>query len=213
MKKSLVWVAVCLASVVACSNGSGNKASDAGTTTPMDQDGAATDNGDGGFNPTCMGTGTSACGKPQSIVRVVAKLGQGMPDMKGNVVATLSAYRQGMGSMGGVWHTNATTKDAMIGANTTAEVVVDMCAGGEAFSEENCEYNLWVFVDKNVNGVVDQGEPAGHSIVNVSCNVPDMQCFGVVLNCTDGVSCIAFQDPGACACSMPSCMSAIQTCM
>jgi hypothetical protein len=197
--------------IVACSS---DKKKPPGTEQPITTpDGAiANDDAGAGWVPTCMGTATSLCGKPQSIVRVVAKLGDGMPDETANVVVTQSLYRLGMGSSGGVWHTSGTTKGAKIGATTPVEVIFDMCAGGEMFSEDNCEYNLWSFVDRNVNGVLDQGEPAGHIIANVSCNAPGMQCFGIVLDCTNGMPCVAFQDPGICKCAMQSCNSAIKTC-
>jgi hypothetical protein len=231
--RGIVFLGVFGALCLAC--GSGDQSGDSGTDgqaggdgSMMQDTGSSMDSGgmqdtgsgndsgmmgnDGGFNPSCSGTGTSACGKPQSIMRVVTKLGGMLPDATGDVVVMMTHYRLGSGSTGGVFHTMA-TKTGTVGVNTTLEVDFDMCAGGEMWSEENCEFNLWAFVDKNKNQLPDQGEPAGRIITNVSCKVSGMQCFGIVMDCTNGNSCISFQDPGACKCANPGCNSAIKTCM
>jgi hypothetical protein len=165
-----------------------------------------------GFNPSCTGSANSACGKPQSIVRVVAKLGGGLPDASGNLVVNLAHLRLGSGASGGVAHTTGTKANTTVGANTLVEVDFDMCAGGEMWSEENCEFNLWGFVDKNKNGTLDANEPAGRAVVNVSCKTAGAQCFGLVLDCSAGTSCIAFNAAQTCSCAANGCNSPIKTC-
>ncbi len=169
--------------------------------------------GDAGFSPTCSGTGVSSCNKPQSIVRVVSKLGANMKDVTGDLVVNLAHYRLGQGSTGGYPHNGTTKSGVTVGTNTPVEVDFDMCTGGEMWSEENCEFNLFGFVDVNKNGTLEQGEPAGRLVMNVSCKQSGAGCWGLVLDCTAGMSCVTFVDPGACKCASPGCNSPIKTCM
>lgn len=171
--------------------------------------------GDGGPPaPTCVAAKgvTSACNKEQSIVRVVVRLGDGMAETKGTVVLFLNHYRLGGGAQGGVGHTAKVKGGLTVGAATTAQIDFDMCEGGEMWSEENCEFWLYGFLDKNGSGGPDVGEPAGHAVLDVSCHSSGPACVGLVLDCVDGESCATFTDPGACACREPACGSPISTC-
>jgi len=149
----------------------------------------------------------SPCGD-QSIVRVVAALGAGMGDMTGDLVVNLHHYRLGMGSSGGVIHTRAEETGVSIGPSTPAEVHFDHCDGGEMWSEDNCEYNLWVYLDTNGNDTLDPGEPAGRKLFDLSCRATGPACDTLVLDCLDGMSCAAFTDPGPCSCASPTCEGA-----
>lgn len=149
---------------------------------------------------------SSGCG-PQAVVRVRAVLGAGMGSMTGNLVANLHHLYLGGGVTGGFFHTNGTRTGATISESTAAEVHFDLCAGGEMWSEENCGYNLWVYLDRNGNSALDSGEPAGRIEMEVNCHDSAAGCHNVVLDCTSGMSCAAFADPGTCFCSSPNCDS------
>jgi hypothetical protein len=168
---------------------------------------------DASFQPTC-GTAslTSSCGKPASIIRTVVKLGANMADTSGTLVVDMNHYRLGSGATGGVAHVQATKPSVTVGTTTTTELDFDMCPGGEMWSEDNCEFWVYAFIDKNNNKTLDPGEPAGHVIENLSCFASGAACWGIVLDCTAGASCASFTDPGACACQKPSCNSPITTC-
>lgn len=171
--------------------------------------------GDGGVvAPTCAAAKgvVSACNKEQSIVRVVVRLGDGMPDATGDVLLVLNHYRLGAGAQGGVGHTIKAKGGVTIGAATSAQIDFDMCEGGEMWSEENCEFWLYGFIDTNGNKGPDVGEPAGHAVLDISCHSDGPACVSLVLDCKDGESCAAFTDPGACACRQPACGSPIATC-
>jgi hypothetical protein len=187
-----------------------------GSDTSTNQDsspGDASAGGDSSFTPTCAtATLASSCSKSQSIVRTVVKLGANMPDATGTLVVDMNHYRLGSGATGGIAHVQATKANATISATTTTELDFDMCTGGEMWSEDNCEFWVYAFVDKNNNKTLDPGEPAGHAIENLSCFASGAACWGIVLDCTAGASCAAFTDPGACACQKPSCNSPITTC-
>ena len=102
-------------------------------------------------------------------------------------------------------HADGTASGVTMGPDTPAELAFDFCVGGEMWSEENCEYNLWAFLDQNGNGTLDAGEPAGRAVHELSCRATGPACWPVVLDCLDGMSCASFTDPGACPCATPSC--------
>jgi len=161
--------------------------------------------------PTCKpATITSTCG-PNGVVRVVVKLGAGMPDAAGALVVKLHHLRLGSASTGGVYHTDKTVPATTVSASTGVDVEFDFCAGGAMWSEDNCEFNLFAYVDKNGNGALDAGEPAGRTVVSLSCK-GSPPCFSLELGCTSGASCVAFTDPGACKCAATTCSSSFKTC-
>ena len=147
---------------------------------------------------------TSVC-LPQAVVRVRALLGAGMASMTGTLRANLYHMNLGGGASGGFRHTGGSRAGVTISDTTAAEVHFDMCAEGEMWSEENCGYNLWVYLDRNGNSALDAGEPAGRTEVDVNCHDSAAGCHTVVLGCTAGMSCAAFTDPGSCSCRSPNC--------
>ena len=163
------------------------------------------------FNPTCGASSvSSSCANPLSIVRVVAKLGPQIAQATGKLVVKLTHYRLGGGSTAGVAHTE-TSKFGLIGPSTTEEVHFDMCADGAMWVEDTCEFNLWAFLDTNNNGVLDTGEPAGRTVLPMSCRATEAPCVGLVLDCTTGMSCATFADPANCTCGT-ACNSIAKTC-
>jgi hypothetical protein len=169
--------------------------------------------GDGGFNPTCGTTSlNSTCSNQASIVQTVAKLGNGLADQTGTLTIHLNHYRLGNGSTGGVPHTQATKASVTVGTTTTATLDVDMCTGSAMWNEDDCEFYVSEFLDKNGNGTIDPGEPAGHAVVALSCKNAGPTCIGVVLDCVAGASCGDFVDPGVCKCATTTCNSAGKYC-
>ncbi|HWB74358.1 MAG TPA: hypothetical protein VG755_05370 [Nannocystaceae bacterium] len=139
----------------------------------------------------------SACGNPNSIVRGTATVGDGAPTT-GTLLLALTHQYLGDGASGGIYHISATIPAVDFAAGPVP-FELDMCAGGEMWSEENCEFQISVALDANDNGVIDAGDPTGKQFVFVSCT-GDNPCLELALDCTDGTSCVAFPDPGYCAC-------------
>ena len=61
----------------------------------------------------------------------------------------------GQGSTGGLFHTSTSSPVVTVGPDTPTEIHFDFCQGGEMWSEDNCGFNLWGFVDLN-DFVVDR---------------------------------------------------------
>lgn len=139
----------------------------------------------------------SACGNPNSIVRGTATLPDGAPS-SGTLLVALTHQYLGDGASGGIYHISTTIPAVDFSAGPVP-FELDMCAGGEMWSEENCEFQISVALDANDNGVIDAGDPTGKQFVFVSCT-GDNPCLELSLDCTDGTSCVAFPDPGYCAC-------------
>jgi hypothetical protein len=170
---------------------------------------------DTGTAPTCGPTAvTSTCG-PAGVVRVAVQLGAGMANMTGTLVVNLNHYRLGSGATGGVPHTGTMQASFAASATMPGTIAFDMCVGGTMWSEDNCEFNLWGFLDRNGNGMLDAGEPAGRSVISISCHNNAVPCYSLTLDCMSGMSCAAFTDPGLCHCGTPACTGAgrIVTCM
>lgn len=153
----------------------------------------------------------SACGNPNSIVRGTVTVGDGAPNT-GPLLVSLTHQYLGDGASGGIAHFAGTIPDVDFAAGPVP-FELDMCAGGEMWSEENCEFQIAVTLDANANGIVDAGDPTGTQFVFLSCT-GDNPCLELALDCTDGSSCLAFPDPGYCACSGngASCNSPIVAC-
>lgn len=139
----------------------------------------------------------SSCGNPNSIVRGTATVGDGAPT-SGTLLIALTHQYLGDGASGGIYHSSATIPGVDFSAGPVP-FELDMCLGGEMWSEENCEFQIAVTLDANDNGVVDAGDPTGTQFVFVSCT-GDNPCLELALDCSDGGSCLAFPDPGYCAC-------------
>ncbi|MCO4771430.1 MAG: hypothetical protein KDA24_15460 [Deltaproteobacteria bacterium] len=136
-------------------------------------------------------------------------------DLTGDLVVVLTHSNLGQAGVGGVVHISTTVADVDLAAGPV-DWSMDMCLGGEMFSEENCSYNLIAILDRNGNNgpgnfVPDEGELATRvGDVWVSCSA-ESPCFTLELDCTDGADCVAFTDPGNCSCEN-GCNSEIVTC-
>jgi hypothetical protein len=202
--------------------GSGGSEGGAGPAGPGRGGGAtASSSGTGGSTATCSAPPASSCNKTGSIVRGQVSLAPGLQPTStaGSLSISLSHYRLGNGSSGGVPHAGIQMPNVDL-AQGPVEFALDMCTGGEMWSEDNCEFNVIAILDTNGNNAVngfdtnflpDPGEAAGRSLVGVSC-AGESPCIEVELGCKDGAACTAFADPGACKCTQPSCASPITTC-
>ncbi|HEV8325551.1 MAG TPA: hypothetical protein VG389_28340 [Myxococcota bacterium] len=154
----------------------------------------------------CAPPGASVCGNTASIVRGVARIPAGVvpAGTSGTLVVALTHVTLGSaGSTGGFPHTDASFPGVDLTAGATAEFSLDMCTGGEMWSTENGEFNVDVFLDLNLSGSPDPGEPAHRSTVFLSC-MGSSPCLDVPLDCTSGLSCITYADVG-CTVMTPSC--------
>lgn len=152
----------------------------------------------------------SSCGNPNSIIRGIATLPEGA--IGDALVVSLAHQYLGSGASGGIPHTG--TVIAGVDADSGAIAFeLDMCTGGEMWSEENCEFQIAVTLDGNGNGLVDPGEPTGTTFVFVSCT-GDNPCLDLALDCVDGSACLGFDDPAYCGCpgNGQSCSSPIVAC-
>lgn len=138
-----------------------------------------------------------------------------LPDTTGDLQIILTHSNLGGAEGGGFLHTATTVPNVDL-ADGPVDFAFDMCAGGEMFSEENCAYNLIAILDQNGNNgpsdyVPDEGEAAFRlPDVWLSCDSAS-PCLTLELDCTDGADCVAYEDPGNCACD-GGCNSNIVTC-
>jgi hypothetical protein len=153
----------------------------------------------------------SACGNPNSIVRGTVTVGDGAPTT-GSLIVSLTHQYLGDGASGGIAHMAGTIPDVDFTAGPVP-FELDMCVGGEMWSEENCEFQIAVTLDANDNGIVDAGDPTGTQFVFLSCT-GDNPCLELPLDCIDGSSCLAFPDPSYCGCpgNGATCNSPIVAC-
>jgi hypothetical protein len=189
---------------------------DTATTMPVESSGdsaaqTSSDEGSSGVAESSSEAGTtgssgacdppmtrSICGNENSIVRGTATVGDGAPTSGALMIALTHQYL-GDGAAGGIYHAAISVPDVDFTAGPVP-FELDMCLGGEMWSEENCEFQIAVTLDVNGNGVVDAGEPTGKQFVFVSC-MGDNPCLELALDCVDGSSCVAFPDPPYCGCA------------
>ena len=214
MNRYVLAILVTPLTVWACEGGvdtpgavGGTSMGGAGTTVATGKAGA------GGGSAACSPPSISSTCAPEAVIRVIVRLGAGIAPASGRLIVKLSHLRLGMGTSGGLAHTATWLEGATLSETDDTEVHFDMCAGGEMWSEDNCEFNLHGWLDTSPNGFPDPGEPAGRTVVNVSCHHDGAHCFELVLDCIDGQSCIAFQESAICACAANACNGAIITCM
>lgn len=138
-----------------------------------------------------------------------------LEDTTGDLQIILTHSNLGGAEAGGFLHTATSVSNVDL-ADGPVDFAFDMCAGGEMFSEENCAYNVIAILDQNGNNgpndyVPDEGEPAFRlGEVWVSCETAS-PCLTLELDCTAGADCVAYEDPGNCACD-GGCNSNIVTC-
>lgn len=191
---------------------------DGGSGGTVAEGGSGGAGGTGVVGPTDCAPVESAsiCGNEASIVRVLARLPENAAPIRGRLKLNLRHLRLGEGSSGGYPHVplggKAPRFDVDLRPGGAATAWLDMCEGGEMWSEENCEFNLFAWVDANNNELVDQGEPAGREIVSLSCHDDGSQCYTIDLSCTEGARCVAFDEPAVCRCARGGCDSPIAIC-
>jgi len=188
----------------------GSGGSEGGSGGTLAEGGSGGMGGSGGTvvdpGPTeCAQQGSSICGEEASIIRVLARLpASAQGPAKGRLRLNLRHVRLGDGEHGGYPHVPlfgpAPRFDVNLQPGQNATGWLDMCEGGIMWSEENCEFNLFAWVDFNNNEQVDPGEPAGRKIIDVSCHDGGSPCYTIDLDCTDGISCVAFNEPAVCQC-------------
>lgn len=199
----------------------GDEPSTGATSTGTDgpsADGSTT--GTDGATDTTGGTGDcaapvtpSACDNPSSVIRGTATLAVADGPTTGNLLLLLNHEYLGGGATGGVPHTGVFYADIDL-ADGPVPFEIDMCSNGEMWSEENCEFVLHVALDLDGDNEIDPGEPTGSAVaLFLSCTGESM-CLDVSLDCVDGTSCVAFEDPTICGCAGngESCNSPIVAC-
>jgi len=160
---------------------------------------------------------TGGCGTEAAIVRATIEIPPGASATQGALFFGISHEYLGGGATGGYYHTSKRIPNVDL-SDGPISVELDMCTGGAMYSEDNCSYNFFAFLDLNDNAdpnsfLPDPGEPAASILgVNVSCQ-GDSQCLNLVLDCEDGQNCVRFQDPaGGCECAPQTCGSDYVTC-
>lgn len=98
---------------------------------------------------------------------------------------------------------------------------IDLCEHGVAmWTEDNCDFNLILILDKNgnngpdltsINMVPDKGELSKMTTVQFSCRGTSA-CMDINLDCADGQRCVNYDTPSTCACAAESCNSDSVTC-
>jgi hypothetical protein len=163
--------------------------------------------------PTCDEPLESACGAAGSVVRGQVRVSSAIGRKRGDLFLALthSVYN---GPLGGGYHIHTLIED--VDLSEPVPFAVDMCAGGEMWSELNCEYGLVVILDTNDNQGVsnllpDDNEPATRiDALELSCEA-DGPCLDVVLDC-QGPDCVRFSDAPVCSCEAASCTNIAQLC-
>ncbi|MGF1467058.1 MAG: hypothetical protein ACFCGT_13075 [Sandaracinaceae bacterium] len=202
------WPLVLGFALAACGSSSEPPDPDAGRVEAPD-DGPAADPDlgppgvDAGRDPSaCEPAQVSGDCGPQGIVRTrITLTEEAQQTITAPIVVNFFHYRLGQGAAGGVPHWTARSAGAVdLEPGVPVEIHFDHCRGGEMWSEDNCEYNLWAFADLNNDGALQVGEPAGRILMELSCVASHPACEDVVLDCPDGMACVAFDEPPACAC-------------
>ena len=221
--RALAGAAAALLAAAGCTVGPANPDSASGgsdATGPGSDGAAATDAGNPGTDAgqvaaVCAPPAASACGNPASIIRGVAHLAPGVvpAGTSGTLYVALTHVSLGSGSYGGVFHYDTTVPVSDVTAGV--EFAIDMCNGGEMWSEENGQFNLITILDlngnQNLNNLLpDPGEAAHREVVSVSCTGMS-PCLDIGLDCTAGSSCTSFPD-AACQCPAGTCPSIFTSC-
>ncbi len=189
-------------------------------TSSSSGEGGGSSSSSGGSSRTCEVETTSLCDNQASIIRSSVVLPEGAEPISGDLVFSLLHRRYGDPTQGGHPHAVHRVPGITLVAEESFPFEIDMCdANASMWSEENCEYNLVVSLDLDGdNGIgpgsfaPDAGEPTAVAVFDLSCHAAGPTCLDVELACTDGASCVAFEDPGACECAADSCDSEAAIC-
>jgi hypothetical protein len=159
----------------------------------------------------------SICGNEASIVRGRVRLGDGYaPEVtEGNLIVAMTHLTLGNERDGGYYHFHTQVRNVDL-ADGPVEFELDMCQGGEMWSEDSCGYNLIAFLDTDKDGagtspVPEEGEPSARVEFDISCR-GDAPCLDVPLDCEEGRPCVKFDSPGNCECG-DTCDSIYVGCM
>lgn len=159
----------------------------------------------------------SACDNPASVIRGQVRLAPGSTGPTTGTLFVALAHEAYSGEAGGGYHIDITIPSVDLAAGPVP-FELDMCLGGAMWSEENCDYGLVAILDQADDQAWDNlapapGEPATRiPHLALSCGDAAGPCLDVVLDCTDGASCVAFSSPATCACSEDSCPSDYALC-
>ena len=210
---------------VACAGGQTCLAGTCITTGGGTGQDAGTDAGqDGGTDAgvACQPVSVSVCGNTSSLIRGVVRLDPEVTPTagtSGDLLIVLTHKALGEADTGGVYHTLLPIPSVNL-ASANVPFTLDMCNGGEMWSEENGAFNLIVILDTNGNNdptnpnftwIPDLGEASIRAELPISCHTPS-PCLDVKLSCVAGQSCIAFNQPPGCGCTQPACNSPINAC-
>jgi len=182
-------------------------------------DGGA-DSSSGEPSPACEATGDSVCGNPASLIHGAVRLPAGMEPAEGDLVIELMHRRYGSPANGGHPHQIWRQPNVTVSADALVEFDVDMCdANASMWSEENCEYNLIVILDRNSDTALapdslapDVDDPTAVEVFNLSCHATGPTCFELELSCLGGAACVTYEAPPACECAADSCASEAAIC-
>ncbi len=169
---------------------------------------------------TCEVTTQSVCDNDASIIRGEVRLAPEMQAAEGDLVVALLHRRYGSPDVGGHPHAVTRRPGISLGPDEPFAFEIDMCdANATMWSEENCEYNLVVWLDTNGNNgfgpgsiVPDVDEPTVMHVFNLSCHAEGPTCLQLELGCTGGQDCLSFEAAPACECSADACDSEAAIC-
>jgi hypothetical protein len=207
---AIAFLGMTLAACKGDKDESNGPSDDSHSTTPDD---SPTNTGDG-----CEAPGSSKCDNPGSIIRgyVARDPDSIVTGWSGNLWVFLTHYWPSQGELGGEVKASVEYKGVDLEDGKPFPFEIDMCDGspvGSMWSEDACEYNLSIILDKNGNVtpnniLPDENEPA-HKVENlyISCE-DDSQCLGtILLDCRRGSGCFTFDST-----KMELCDCAEQTC-
>ncbi len=164
--------------------------------------------------PECDLEVESACNNDASIVQGHVRLAEGLTtETEGNLYLALN-HEAYAGAIGGGYHIFDVIRD--VDLSEPVPFAIDMCAGGQMWSDTNCTYTLIAILDLNEdqsaeNALPDEGEPTGRAVdITLTCD-GEAPCVDIVLDCTDGADCAKFDD-AACSCDPAGCSSIASIC-
>ena len=165
----------------------------------------------------CPPPGPSSCGDESSVIRARITLPPDASGSEGTLFVGLTHQALGGGADGGSYHWHEEIPNVDWSSGSTL-VELDMCDGGQMWTEDNCEFVFFAFLDVNGNAnagsfLPDAGEPSGRIMDLALDCYAGSPCLELELDCEAGAPCLAFDDPSPCSCSTEdSCDSDIVTC-